>query len=51
MEETFNDSSGSFRKTSVNPFCLEKTKTMKPDSLMSDRVICRGIVRPVLASH
>jgi hypothetical protein len=48
VDETFNDSRGSFRKTNVKPFCLEKTKTMKPDSFMSERVIWRGIVRPVL---
>lgn len=46
VEETLRDSSGSLRKTRVRPFCLEKTRIMKADSLISDRVICRGIVRP-----
>lgn len=45
MEETLRDSSGSFRKTNVNPFCFEKTRMMKAESLISDKVILRGIVR------
>ena len=43
-----SDSSGSFRNTRVIPFCFEKTKITKPESLKSDRVICRGMVRGVL---
>lgn len=46
MEDTLSDSSGSFRKTSVRPFCRENTSMIKADSLISDSVICRGIVRP-----
>ncbi len=46
VEETLRDSSGSLRKTRVSPFCLEKTRMMKADSLISDNVICNGIVRP-----
>jgi hypothetical protein len=45
-----SDSSGSFRKTRVRPFCLEKTSIMKADNLISDRVICRGIVSPDAAA-
>jgi ssRNA-specific RNase YbeY (16S rRNA maturation enzyme) len=45
VEETFSDSRGSLRKTNVSPFCFEKTKIMKADSLISESVICRGIVR------
>jgi len=45
VDETLRDSSGSFRNTMVNPFCLEKTKIMKADNLISDNVICKGIVR------
>lgn len=48
VEETFSDSSGSFRKTTVMPFCFEKTRTTNPESLKSERVICRGIVSGVL---
>ena len=48
MDETFRDSRGSFRKTSVIPFCREKTNMIKADNLMSDRVIWSGIVRPEL---
>lgn len=51
VEETFNDSRGSLRNTSVKPFCLENTSMMKADSLMSDRVILRGIVRPAAAAR
>jgi hypothetical protein len=46
VDETLIDSRGSFRKTRVKPFCLEKTRMIKADSLISDRVICRGIVKP-----
>ena len=46
VDETFIDSRGSLRKTSVKPFCFEKTSMMKAESLISDRVICRGIVNP-----
>ena len=45
MDETLSDSRGSFRKTSVRPFCLENTSIMKAESLNSDKVICRGMVR------
>lgn len=45
VDETLRDSRGSFRKTIVNPFCFEKTRIMKADSLISDNVICKGIVR------
>lgn len=48
VEETLSDSSGSFRKTTVIPFCFEKTKMTKPDNLKSERVIWRGIVNGVL---
>lgn len=51
MEDTLSDSSGSFRKTSVRPFCFEKTSMMNADSLISDNVICRGIVRPEEAAR
>lgn len=51
MDDTFRDSSGSFRKTSVKPFCLEKTRMMNADSLMSDKVILRGMVRPDAAAR
>jgi len=34
------------RKTSVKPFCLEKTKIINADNLKSDNVICNGIVKP-----
>lgn len=46
-----SDSRGSFRKTRVRPFCLEKTRMMKADSLISERVIDRGIVRPEAAAN
>ena len=45
MDDTFSDSSGSFLKTSVSPFCFEKTRIMNAESLNSERVICSGIVR------
>ena len=46
VDETLSDSRGSFRKTKVRPFCLEKTRMMNAESLMSDSVIFKGIVRP-----
>lgn len=46
VEDTLRDSSGSLRNTRVRPFCLEKTRMIKADSLISDRVICKGMVRP-----
>lgn len=51
VEETLSDSRGSFRKTKVNPFCLEKTTIMNADNLNSDNVICSGIVRPEDAAN
>ena len=51
MEDTLSDSSGSFRKTKVRPFCLEKTSMINADSLISERVIFRGIVRPEEAAR
>lgn len=48
MEETLSDSRGSFLNTKVKPFCLEKTRMMKADSLISERVICNGMVKPDL---
>lgn len=45
MDDTLRDSRGSFRKTRVRPFCREKTRMMNADSLNSERVICKGIVR------
>ena len=30
--ETLTESTGSLRKTSVRPFCLEKTRMMMPDN-------------------
>ena len=50
VEETFKDSSGSLRNTKVSPFCLEKTSIMKAESLISERVILRGIVKPAEAA-
>lgn len=50
VEETFRDSKGSFRKTNVRPFCFEKTSIMKADNLISDNVICNGIVNPDAAA-
>jgi hypothetical protein len=50
VEETLRDSRGSFRKTGVSPFCWEKTRMMKADSLISDKVICNGIVNPDAAA-
>lgn len=50
VEETLIDSSGSLRKTIVKPFCFEKTKITKADSLISDKVIDRGIVSPAAAA-
>lgn len=50
VEETFRDSKGSFRKTNVRPFCFENTRMIKAESLISDRVILRGIVRPAAAA-
>ena len=41
VEETLSDSRGSFRKTKVMPFCLEKTRMTKPDNLISDKVILK----------
>lgn len=46
VDETLSDSRGSFRKTSVSPFCRENTSMMNADSLISDSVICSGIVNP-----
>jgi hypothetical protein len=51
VEETLRDSRGSFRKTRVNPFCLENTRIMKAESLISDNVICKGIVNPEAAAN
>jgi len=51
VEDTLRDSSGSFRNTRVKPFCLENTRMMNADSLMSDSVILRGIVRPDAAAR
>ena len=51
VEETLRDSRGSFRKTRVRPFCLEKTNIMKPDNLISDNVIDNGIVSPAAAAN
>jgi len=45
VEETLRDSRGSFLKTSVRPFCRENTKMMKAESLNSESVICKGMVR------
>ena len=45
------DSRGSFRKTRVNPFCLEKTSIINADNLISDNVICSGIVKPEEAAR
>lgn len=50
VDETLSDSRGSLRKTKVSPFCFEKTSIMKAESLISERVICRGIVRPEAAA-
>lgn len=51
VDETLRDSSGSLRKTSVKPFCREKTSMMKAESLISDKVICNGMVRPASAAR
>lgn len=51
VDETLRDSSGSFRKTRVRPFCLEKTNIMNAESLISDKVICSGMVRPEDAAN
>ena len=32
------------------PFCFEKTSMMKAESLISERVICMGIVNPDAAA-
>jgi hypothetical protein len=50
VDETLSDSSGSFRKTRVRPFCLENTKMMKAESLISDSVMDKGIVKPDAAA-
>lgn len=50
VEETLRDSRGSLRKTSVTPFWREKTRMMKAESLMAERVILSGIVRPEAAA-
>lgn len=50
VDETFNDSKGSLRKTSVSPFCFENTSIMNADSLIFERVILSGIVRPAAAA-
>lgn len=51
VDDTLSDSKGSFRKTSVRPFCLEKTNMMKADNLISESVICKGMVRPEEAAR
>jgi hypothetical protein len=51
VDDTLSDSRGSFRKTSVRPFCFEKTSITKPDNLISDSVIWSGIVRPDAAAR
>lgn len=51
VDETLSDSSGSLRKTRVRPFCFEKTRMMKAESLISDKVIERGIVKPEAAAN
>lgn len=51
VDETLSDSRGSLRKTRVRPFCLEKTRMMKAESLISDNVICSGMVRPEEAAR
>lgn len=51
VEETLRDSRGSFRKTSVTPLDFEKTRIMKADNLISERVILIGIVRPDAAAR
>lgn len=48
VDETLRDSRGSFRNTTVIPFCFEKTRITKPESLMSERVIWSGMGKPVL---
>lgn len=50
VDDTLSDSRGSFRKTTVKPFCLEKTRIIKAESLISDNEIERGIVRPEAAA-
>ena len=51
VDETFNDSSGSFLNTKVNPFCFENTTIIKADSLIFDSVIFNGIVSPAAAAR
>lgn len=51
VDDTLSDSRGSLRKTRVRPFCFEKTRMMNADSLISDKVIDRGIVRPDAAAR
>ena len=50
VDDTLRDSRGSLRKTRVRPFCLENTRMMKAESLISDSVMERGIVRPDAAA-
>ena len=35
----------------MSPFCLEKTRMIKADNLMSESVIFRGMVRPEAAAR
>lgn len=51
VDETFSDSRGSLRKTNVRPFCFENTRIIKADNLMSERVICKGMIRPEAAAR
>lgn len=51
VEETLRDSRGSFRKTKVNPLDFENTTMMNADNLISDNVICNGMVSPASAAR
>ena len=51
VEDTLSDSRGSFLKTRVIPFWLEYTRMMNAESLISESVICIGMVRPEAAAN
>jgi len=48
--DTFTESTGSFRKTRVRPFCLENTRIMIPESWNDDNRRSMGTVNGASAA-
>ena len=51
VDDTLNDSNGSLRKTKVMPLAFEKTRIINPERRISERVICKGMVRGADAAN